>query len=635
MKGYVQSAVVLVAAWIGYIAPCTAQIHCSHPSGKYEGSIVLHAHSESGDLRYEIDGSFVHKRSPLWPDSLRIDRSMSIDFGVFLDGNLTSRVTRFYAIDVPTNFPIVSVATKPANLWDDEIGISVRGSSAWLDSSTGFWENANYNKKWEREVRLVVVEGDSSELLNQTAGIRVFGGMSRHRSQKSYRLIARSTYGSNRFTAPVFERREYKEFKCLVLRNSAGDAKQSRFRDVFTTQLVKDLDLEIQESQTVTLFINGEYMGIYNLREHIREHYLSSVGSCSKKDIDLIQGHSTAEHGDAQGYLDFYKWLKRADLHDPAAFSKLKRTIDIRNYLNYLLIQIYLNNIDSMGNVRFWRADDNSPFRWILYDTDLGLGGSKSASWNYLKHRLSPVKTDWFNEPWSTALITNMIEHDSIKADFIHQASWLLNTVFHEEHFEHTLDSMVQHFANDVAIQQAKRGELRHWTQHVDVIREYGEARPRYMREHLKSQFDLGEMYWLEVSNETPGLGGFRINGNPTIWDSSHSGYYFPDYPLKIEWMPKDGFCSIERETIWIQAVASDTVRLVNGFKPNPRSPYTGKLFMTKWKLGVRFVARSAGFEHTGFGRLDGIQMDSAHAHGRHHLSSASPGSRCSHHPIG
>ena len=107
------------------------------------------------------------------------------------------------------------------------------------------------------------------------------------------------------------------------------------------------------------------------------------------------------------------------------------------------------------------------------------------------------------------------------------------------------------------------------------------------MREHLKSQFDLGEMYWLEVSNETPGLGGFRINGNPTIWDSSHSGYYFPDYPLKIEWMPKDGFCSIERETIWIQAVASDTVRLVNGFKPNPRSPYTGKLFMTKWKLGA------------------------------------------------
>ena len=249
MRGNVQCAVVFLAAWIGHPSRFTGQIHSSHMSGKYDGSIVLHAHVESGELRFEMDGSFVHNTSPLWPDSMDIARSMSLDFGAFENGKLTSRVTRFYAIDVPTNFPIVSLATKPANLWDDEIGISVRGTSAWMDSSTGYWKNANYNKKWEREVRVVFVDDDHSELLHQTAGIRVFGGMSRHRSQKSYRLVARSKYGSKRFSAPVFERREYEEFKSLILRNSSGDANKSRFRDVFTTQLVKDLDLEIQESQ--------------------------------------------------------------------------------------------------------------------------------------------------------------------------------------------------------------------------------------------------------------------------------------------------------------------------------------------------------------------------------------------------
>ena len=606
MSWNVQCAVVLLAAWIGHPSTSTGQIHCSHKSGKYESPIVLHAHAELGELRFEMDGSFVHNGSPLWPDSMNIDRSMSLDFGAFENGKLTSRVTRFYAIDVPTNFPIVSLATKPANLWDDEIGISVRGASAWMDSSTGFWKNTNYNKKWEREVRVVFVDNDRSELLNQTAGIRVFGGMSRHRSQKSYRLVARSKYGSKRFSAPVFERREYEEFKSLILRNSSGDANKSRFRDVFATQLVKGLDLEIQESQTVTLFMNGEYMGIYNLREHIREHYLSSVGSCSKKHIDLIQGHSKAEHGDARGYLDFYNWLKRADLGDPAAFLKLNSTIDVRNYLNYLLVQIYLNNIDSMGNVRFWRADDQSPFRWILYDTDLGLDGSKPASWNYLKHRLSPVQTDWFNKPWSTTLITRMLAHDSIKADFIQQGCWLLNTVFQEKHFEQKLDSMVLHFEEDVALQQERRGELRNWSKHVEDIREYGEVRPSYMREHLKAQFDLGEMYWLEVLNETPDLGGFRINGNPTNRDSSHTGFYFPDCPLKIEWMPKDGHCSIERETVWIRGHAGDTVRLVNGFKPHPRSPYVGKLFMSKWDLGSDSLPPQLGFTSTASEELKG-----------------------------
>ena len=93
-----------------------------------------------------MDGSFVHNGSPLWPDSMNIDRSMSLDFGAFEHGKLTSRVTRFYAIDVPTNFPIVSLATKPANLWDDEIGISVRGLQP-DGLEHGFLENANYNKK--------------------------------------------------------------------------------------------------------------------------------------------------------------------------------------------------------------------------------------------------------------------------------------------------------------------------------------------------------------------------------------------------------------------------------------------------------------------------------------------------------
>ena len=56
---------------------------------------------------------------------------------------------------------------------------------------------------------------------------------------------------------------------------------------------------------------------------------------------------------------------------------------------------------------------------------------------------------------------------------------------------------------------------MRNWSKHVEDIREFGEVRPSYMREHLKAQFDLGEMYWLEVLNETPDLGGFQSTEIP------------------------------------------------------------------------------------------------------------------------
>ena len=70
--------------------------------------------------------------------------------------------------------------------------------------------------------------------------------------------------------------------------------------------------------------------------------------------------------------------------------------------------------------------------------------------------------------------------------------------------------------------------------------------------------------------------------------------------------MPKDGHCSIERETVWIRGHAGDTVRLVNGFKPHPRSPYAGKLFMSNWDLGSDSLPPQLGFTTTASEELKG-----------------------------
>ena len=56
--------------------------------------------------------------------------------------------------------------------------------------------------------------------------------------------------------------------------------------------------------------------------------------------------------------------------------------LDIRNYINYRVFQIYLNNTDSRGNIRYWNSKDlDGKFRMILYDTDLSFG---NASRKYL-----------------------------------------------------------------------------------------------------------------------------------------------------------------------------------------------------------------------------------------------------------
>lgn len=558
-------------------------IRCSHVSGKSDSSFVFTASSERGELRFETGGTFVSSSSPRWPDSLVINRTTALELALFDADTLVERSHRFFAVDIPTHFPILAVSTAGYYFWDSVNGISVRGPNAYFDTTSGFWRNNNYEKKWEREVNIVYIEDDGEEVINQRGGIRVFGGMSRHLPQKSYRVIAREEYGKKRFKHQFFEHRENEKFKTLVLRNGSTHYNKSKILDVFATQLAKELGLEIQEAQPVTLYINEEYQGIYNLREHIRGHYLEANWGGDRDSMDLIQGHSRAENGDSKGYFEMFDWIKNTDLSDDSFLPQLFKWMDVRNYFNFMVVQIYLNNVDSMGNIRFWRKDDSTPFRWILYDTDLGLGHSRAVSFNYMQYRLSRVQTDWFNPQWSTAIITNLLENDSLKKDFIHQVSYITSTTFEVERFESVLDSLVDLYAHDVEIHRNRIGQLDKWEYHIKKIREYGQKRPPYMLEYTRQQFDLDKPYRLEIVNEHPERGHFRINDNAGRSDSTYSGWYFSEFPLKVEWVPNRLYQPAAEPMLFVSAEPGDTLRLQPHFEPSPMSPYAGKVKLNEW----------------------------------------------------
>ena len=239
----------------------------SQSSGSYE-AFTLKASSSYGKLVYEVNGAEPNKSSKEWKDSLVVDKSKVISFGLKINDKVVYKQTCFYLINFKTTFPVMSISTHESNLYDPRKGIYTRGTRAYQDS-TGYWKNANYNKKWERKSRIIYLDLNGEEVVNQNAGLRIFGGMTRNASEKSLRIIARQTYGEARFNYPFFKYRSNKKYKHLILRNSGNDAYKTRFKDVLSTQLSKNLDIDIQEFQPVNLFINGVFRGVYNLRERI------------------------------------------------------------------------------------------------------------------------------------------------------------------------------------------------------------------------------------------------------------------------------------------------------------------------------------------------------------------------------
>ena len=511
-------------------------ISISDKSGFYK-EFYLKASSKYGVLVFETDGSEATINSKPFKDSLLLKSSAVIRFGVKFDNRIIHKKTNFYLIDFESTFPILSISTPPKNLYNSRSGIYVKGPNAWQDSS-GYWINANYTKKWEKKSNINYITSDGEEVINQNAGLRIFGGMSRHRKEKSLRIIARNEYGKSRFKYSFFKNRSNNKYKHLIIRNSSSDAYHTRFRDVLSTQLSKNLDIDIQEFQPVNLFVNGEFWGVYNLRERIGQHYLKYNFDAEIEESNLLQGLYTADHGSNESYKKLLSFIKRNNLKNEKNLDSLNSMMDLRNFINYQVAQIYLSNKDYMGNIRFWQPKNGGKFRWIMYDTDLGFGYSNNANVNFLKMRLSPYQTAWHNRQWSTLILRKLLNNKDLKNEFINQICYSLSTVFKPKNINRVIDSLrtlykpelMRHF-------KLVRGDSLNWEKSINKIRDFSKVRPDVLLKNTQNQFNLDDKFVLNISIDSLQNGNVLINGNNYL-KNKFSGVFFKSIPIPIEITP-------------------------------------------------------------------------------------------------
>ena len=158
-------------------------------------------------------------------------------------------------IDYQSTFPILSISTNPDNLYDPYKGIYVRGANSYMDTVNNRWANANFLKKWERKSKIIYIDTNGVEVINQNAGLRIFGGMTRFRNEKSLRIIARDIYGEKRFSFPFFKYRD-------------NNLERDRLIDKLNTYFVKSIWLQFGSEINQ---LSGEVNFLNNLKENFHK----------------------------------------------------------------------------------------------------------------------------------------------------------------------------------------------------------------------------------------------------------------------------------------------------------------------------------------------------------------------------
>ncbi|MCF7913078.1 MAG: CotH kinase family protein [Candidatus Cloacimonetes bacterium] len=527
--------------------------------GFYNSSVAVSISAASpADIYYTTDGSYPWTTSFLYSQAIQIDSTTVLRARACQPGLLPGEVnSATFFIDEPQNLQAVSISLEPDYYWDDEIGIYPFGNG--YDGV--IWETANFYQDWERPANIEIFDF-TTQIINQRAGIKISGGGPRKVDQRSMALYCKDKYADTDFDHEFFAWKSADSFTRLNLRNSGNDWEYTLLRDAMMQNIVHDrMDIDFLGYQPSEIFINGEYWGILNMREKADEYWVKSNYDLDPDDdeFDMIAMQDEILSGDMDHWNAFYSFLENNSLEDQQNFDYAATQMDIDEYMNYMLTEVYVGNTDWPGhNLKYWRPrTDDGKWRWLLFDLDFGFGLNQynaGQPWlNTLEYVSNPYGTN-HNPPWSTLIIRRLLENEYYVNEFSQRLITHIFTTFTPDRVIALIDEMEaalepainRHIElwgdTDTYHQHNSFATLQQWHDNVQVMRDYAIQRPDYVIGHVISKFSwINNFAAVNISVAEPACGTVMIN-NVQMTGAEYNGFNFTNIPLRIEAFPAQGY---------------------------------------------------------------------------------------------
>lgn len=516
--------------------------------------------------------------TPDYLPSHLIKKSTIIRAKAVVAGLSSETVTHSYFVSSGNTFnhdlPILAVSLDKPDLFDYYNGIYNAGQdfdiwrSIFPNTSVNGHRPANYTRRglpYERKANMIYIS-DQQTLLTQNVGVRIHGGVSRARRNKTLRIYARSIYDmNNTLDYSFFGTNNDNSFKRLITRNSGNDCYSTFFRDALMQETVKHMQFDVQDYQPTVTYLNGEYWGLANIRERYDKHYIERYYGIAENELDFLDRNADVSEGSNAHFIQMRNFISSNDMTDSTNFAHVTEMMDINNYADYIIASVFIRNTDWPGNnIRYFRKqtqqyDPNAPYghdgrwRWMLFDTDHGFGFAgqpNSHMHNTLAFATATNGPGWPNPPWSTVITRELLKNEAYQHHFINRFADMLNTAFQPQRILHLMDSIQQLYTNEIQYHSLRWNVMADWYDQIADVEEFILERPFFQWQHIESYFQLNGRFTLDldVSDETHGFVELNtisltpntvgVSNNPYPWH----GDYFQHVPIHLKAIPKPGY---------------------------------------------------------------------------------------------
>ncbi len=481
---------------------------------------------QSCEIYYTLDGSEPTKESTLYSEPILFERESgdfpkahTVKAKAFYSDGTQSKVsvhTYFCSQNIDERFTtaVFSISADPSVL---------------TERSDGLLFGKNYElrgQESEREVYLQAWDESGNEILSQYCGLRIYGGASRESCIKSFKLIARKRYSSEKgsfktdiFQTPVNDSsgEVVSKYKKLVLRNAGNDFQFAFIRDELSQNLAMQAGFDDYEAVIPAVcYVNGKYYGFLWLHESYCDDYFKNKypNENANGEFVVLEGTETSKNVDedddtavyAQQFNDMYEQFCALDLTDDANYSALCEFMDVENYLDYYAFNIYINNKD-------WPQNNYKCYRYFSSEGESEYSGVYDGKWRFLLHDMDytygmyeqeEVMADYNNieqildensERYSP-LFESLMHRSYCREYFLSKLNEFADDVLSEENIIGTLDQMSseryfeQNYYYKYIEQKRNHGEVDLWAHSshlsgfVQIIKDFASQRRNYILDY-------------------------------------------------------------------------------------------------------------------------------------------------------
>lgn len=394
--------------------------------------------------------------------------------------------------------PVASICADSLDLFDYERGIFVPGihfDPSNQDNTGNYYQSG---REWERPMNFEFYETDNRGI-NQKAGIRTHGGNGRKILQKCVKLYAREEYGKKRFKHRFFESIADSSFKHLVLKPFIATWFVAGVNNHVSNQIAAPLNLETLASRPIALYLNGEYWGIYYIHERPDERYIETHCHVDIGDINLVESwNGNCEAGSNDNFLALYDYIANHNLAEPEAYAYVESRIDIDNFIDYQILEIFTANLDwPVNNVRCWQKG-NGKWRWIFFDGDICL---IQRDFDAFANATYDGPNGYPSSSRSTLFFRKLLENETFKVKFINRFNQLLHSSFAYETTGQFHDQIFEALKGEIPNQSARFNIPESepiWKFHMRGINEFLQQRKDFVEAQLHDLF-LSDDYHLAI----------------------------------------------------------------------------------------------------------------------------------------